>query len=116
MLTYQVKPKVRLMKQLNSDSGGARLTCLATGFYPRHINVTLMKDGQGVPEDLITTGDLLPNADGTYQLRKTVEISAEELQQKHNFKCTAMHLSQDNKMNVYWGTDAFLCSLAVSSF
>ncbi|KAK2840682.1 hypothetical protein Q7C36_012261 [Tachysurus vachellii] len=98
----KVKPKVRLMKQLNSDSGGARLTCLATGFYPRHINVTLLKDGQGVPEDLITTGDLLPNADGTYQMRKTVEISAEELQQKHNYTCTATHLSQDNKMNVYW--------------
>ncbi|KAF4070711.1 hypothetical protein AMELA_G00288770 [Ameiurus melas] len=76
----KVKPRVRLMKQqLNPHSGGARLTCLATGFYPRHINMTLLKDGQGMPEHLFTVDDLLPNADGTYQMRKTVEISEEEL-------------------------------------
>ncbi|MCJ8735375.1 hypothetical protein PDJAM_G00246180 [Pangasius djambal] len=98
----KVKPRVRLMKQFNSHSGGARLTCLATGFYPRHINMTLLKDGQGIPEHLVTVKDLLPNGDGTYQMRKTVEISEEELQQKHNYTCTAMHLSQDNKMDVYW--------------
>ncbi|XP_060787262.1 major histocompatibility complex class I-related gene protein-like isoform X2 [Neoarius graeffei] len=98
----KVKLRVRLMKQLDSRSGVARLTCLATGFYPRHINMTLLKDGQGMPEHLITMGDLLPNGDGTYQMRKTVEISKEELEQKHNYTCTATHLSQDNKMDVYW--------------
>lgn len=91
------------------------MTCLATGFYPRHINVTLLKDGQALPEHLVTVGDLLPNTDGTYQMRKTVEISEEELQQKHNYTCTATHLSQDNKMDVYWGTATSLCSVAVSS-
>ncbi|XP_017322346.1 hereditary hemochromatosis protein homolog [Ictalurus punctatus] len=99
----KVKPRVRLMKQqFNSQSGGARLTCLATGFYPRHINMTLLKDGQGIPEHLFTVDNLLPNTDGTYQMRKTVEISEEELQQKHNYTCTATHLDQDNKMDVYW--------------
>ncbi|KAF4070131.1 hypothetical protein AMELA_G00297540 [Ameiurus melas] len=99
----KVKPRVRLMKQqLNPHSRGARLTCLATGFYPRHINMTLLKDGQGMPEHLFTVDDLLPNADGTYQMRKIVEISEEELQQKHNYTCTATHLSRENKMDVYW--------------
>lgn len=112
----QVKPRVRLMKQqFNSQSGGARLTCLATGFYPRHINMTLLKDGQGIPEHLFTVDNLLPNTDGTYQMRKTVEISEEELQQKHNYTCTATHLDQDNKMDVYWGTATSLYSVAVIS-
>lgn len=100
------------MKQLNSQSGVARLTCLATGFYPRHINVTLLQDGQVVPEHLVTVGDLLPNADGTYQIRKTVEITEEELQQKHNYTCTAVHLVQDNSMDVYWGTVTSVCLTA----
>lgn len=103
------------MKRFNSRSRGARLTCLATGFYPQHVNVTLLKDGQGMPEHLVTVQDLLPNGDGTYQMRKTVEISEEELQQKHNYTCTATHLSQDNKMDVYWGTATQLCPVAVSS-
>ncbi|KAF4070217.1 hypothetical protein AMELA_G00289020 [Ameiurus melas] len=64
--------------------------------------MTLLKDGQGMPEHLFTVDDLLPNADGTYQMRKTVEISEEELQQKHNYICTATHLSRENKMDVYW--------------
>ncbi|XP_046727073.1 T-cell surface glycoprotein CD1b-3-like isoform X2 [Silurus meridionalis] len=98
----KVKPRLRLLKQLNSQSGAFRLTCLATGFYPRHVNVMLLKDNQSMPEHLFTVQGPLPNADGTYQIRKTIEISEDELQQQHNFTCMATHLSQDNKMDVYW--------------
>ncbi|KAL2092314.1 hypothetical protein ACEWY4_012112 [Coilia grayii] len=43
-------------------------------------------------------GELLPNGDGTYQMRKSLEVSADELQQ-HHYTCTAEHLSQDNKLD-----------------
>ncbi|XP_051741120.1 major histocompatibility complex class I-related gene protein-like [Ctenopharyngodon idella] len=71
----KVKPKVRLLKK--ELSSGFRVSCLATGFYPRHINLTLFRDGQPVSDHEITGGDLLPNGDGTYQLRKSLEISAD---------------------------------------
>ncbi|KAK7121712.1 hypothetical protein R3I93_022710 [Phoxinus phoxinus] len=92
----KVKPRVRLIQNTNSDSGGFRVSCLATGFYPRHINLTLFRDGQPVSDHEITGGDLLPNGDGTYQMRKSLEISAD----KHTYSCSATHLSLDNKLHV----------------
>ncbi|XP_048015341.1 major histocompatibility complex class I-related gene protein-like isoform X1 [Megalobrama amblycephala] len=92
----KVKPRVRLIQKANSDSGGFRVSCLATGFYPRHINLTLFRDGQPVSDHEITGGDLLPNGDGTYQMRKSLEISAD----KHKYTCSATHLSLDNKLDV----------------
>lgn len=90
-----LKPRVRLMQKANSDSGGFLVSCLATGFYPRHINLTLFRDGQPVADHEITGGDQLPNGDGTYQMRKSLEISAAD---KHKYTCSATHLSLDNKL------------------
>ncbi|XP_067236040.1 major histocompatibility complex class I-related gene protein-like isoform X2 [Chanodichthys erythropterus] len=87
-------PNIRFFQKSNSDSGGFRVSCLATGFYPRHINLTLFRDGQPVSDHEITGGDLLPNGDGTYQMRKSLEISAD----KHKYTCSATHLSLDNKL------------------
>ncbi|XP_051979178.1 MHC class I polypeptide-related sequence A-like isoform X2 [Xyrauchen texanus] len=97
----KMKPRLRLITKANTDSGGSQVSCLATGFYPRHINLTLFKDGQPVSDRKITGGDLLPNGDGTYQMRKTLEISAEEQREKHRYTCSATHSSLDNKLDVY---------------
>ncbi|XP_030621688.1 major histocompatibility complex class I-related gene protein-like [Chanos chanos] len=101
----KVKPRVRLLKKILTDSGGILVTCLATGFYPRHINLTLFRDGQSVSEDQITGGILLPNGDGTYQMRKNLEISEEELRVKYNYTCMVTHLSLDNKLNISFDYD-----------
>ncbi|XP_076126816.1 HLA class I histocompatibility antigen, A alpha chain-like [Alosa pseudoharengus] len=95
----KINPRVRLLQKTLSDSAGALLTCLATGFYPRHINLTLLRDGQPVSDHQITGGELLPNGDETYQMRKSLEVSAEELQH-HHYTCTAEHLSLDNKLDI----------------
>ncbi|XP_057199294.1 hereditary hemochromatosis protein homolog isoform X2 [Triplophysa rosa] len=95
----KVKPTVRLLHKAKSVSGGSRMICLATGFYPRHIDLTLFRDGQPVADHEITGGDLLPNDDGTYQMKKILEISEEEQREKHKYTCTATHVSLDNKLN-----------------
>ncbi|XP_076126818.1 IgG receptor FcRn large subunit p51-like [Alosa pseudoharengus] len=95
----KMKPRVRLLLNTHPDSGGAKITCLATDFYPRHINLTLLRDGQSVSDHQITGGELLPNGDETYQMRKSLEVSAEELQH-HHYTCTAEHLSLDNKLDI----------------
>ncbi|KTF85217.1 hypothetical protein cypCar_00014761, partial [Cyprinus carpio] len=60
-----LKPRVRLVRKRLPDSHRLQISCLATGFYPRHINLTLFRDGQPVDDDQITGGEILPNGDGT---------------------------------------------------
>lgn len=99
-----MKPRVRLVRKILADSGGEKISCLATGFYPRHINLTLLRNGK--PVDIqITGGELLPNGDGTYQMRKGLEIPAEELRHNYIYSCTVTHLSLDNKLDVKIGNN-----------
>uniref|UniRef100_A0AAZ3R4Z4 Ig-like domain-containing protein n=1 Tax=Oncorhynchus tshawytscha TaxID=74940 RepID=A0AAZ3R4Z4_ONCTS len=100
----KVPPRLRLIKK--EVSGGFQVSCLAFGFYPRHINMTLLRDGQPVAEQELTGGEVLPSGDGTYQLRKSLEVSTEELKKRHNYTCTASHLSLDNKLDVSWESGA----------
>ncbi|KAK2898768.1 hypothetical protein Q8A67_010186 [Cirrhinus molitorella] len=95
-----VKPRVRLTRKMLPDSQGFQIGCLATGFYPRHINLTLFKDGHPVDDDQITGGEILPNGDGTYQMRKSLVISGEELSEGHKYNCTMKHLNLDNKLDI----------------
>uniref|UniRef100_A0A672ZVW6 Hereditary hemochromatosis protein homolog n=1 Tax=Sphaeramia orbicularis TaxID=375764 RepID=A0A672ZVW6_9TELE len=100
LVMRRVRPRVHfLMKQV---VGGAQLTCLATDFYPRHINLTLLRNGQAVDEDQLTGGTVLPNGNGLYQVKKTLTVSVEELRLKHNYTCVASHLSLDNRLQVSW--------------
>uniref|UniRef100_A0A8C1QP34 Ig-like domain-containing protein n=1 Tax=Cyprinus carpio TaxID=7962 RepID=A0A8C1QP34_CYPCA len=98
----EVKPRVRLMRKTLSDSQGLQISCLATGFYPRHINLTLFRDGQPVEDDLITGGEILPNGDGTYQMRKSLVSSEEELREEHKYNCTMKHLNLETKLDIQY--------------
>ncbi len=88
-----------------TDSQSVRISCLATGFYPRHINLTLFRDDQPVDDDQITGGEILPNGDGTYQMRKSLVISEEELHEGHKYNCTTKRLSLDNKLDIAFGKE-----------
>lgn len=100
LVMRRVRPRVRFItKQV---VGGARVTCLATDFYPRHINLTLLRDGTTVDEDELTGGSVLPNGNGLYQVRKTLMVGDKELQRKHNYTCSTSHLSSDNRLEVSW--------------
>ncbi|KAL0185790.1 hypothetical protein M9458_017460, partial [Cirrhinus mrigala] len=88
------------MRKTLPDSQGLQISCLATGFYPRHINLTLFRDGQPVDDDQMTGGEILPNGDGTYQMRKSLVISEEELREGHKYNCTMKHLNLDNKLDI----------------
>ncbi|XP_066505715.1 major histocompatibility complex class I-related gene protein-like [Hoplias malabaricus] len=96
----KVKPRVRLIQKKRSVSGWDGVSCLATGFYPRHINLTILRDGEPVPERLTTGGELLPNGDGTYQMKINLELRGEDLKQSV-FTCSVTHLGLDNKLDVH---------------
>uniref|UniRef100_A0A8C1X142 Ig-like domain-containing protein n=1 Tax=Cyprinus carpio TaxID=7962 RepID=A0A8C1X142_CYPCA len=101
----KVKPRVRLVRKRLPDSHRLQISCLATGFYPRHINLTLFRDGQPVDDDQITGGEILSNGDGTYQMRKSLVISEEDLREEHKYNCTMKHLNLDNKLDITFGKE-----------
>ncbi|XP_061574067.1 hereditary hemochromatosis protein homolog [Cololabis saira] len=105
LVMRRVRPRLRLLSQ--PGVGGAQITCLATDFYPRHINLTLLRDGEPVNEEEMTVGSVLPNGNGLYQLRKTLMVDEEELQRKHKYTCAASHLSLDNRLDVSWRAESF---------
>ncbi|XP_061574560.1 LOW QUALITY PROTEIN: T-cell surface glycoprotein CD1b-like [Cololabis saira] len=98
LVMRRVRPRLRLLSKPGGGGGGAQITCLATDFYPRHINLTLLRDGEPVDENQMTVGSVLPNGNGLYQLRKTLMVDEEELQRKHKYTCAASHLSLDNRL------------------
>ncbi|KAJ8384978.1 hypothetical protein AAFF_G00196440 [Aldrovandia affinis] len=113
----KVRPRVRVMQKARRVPGGVQVSCLATGFYPRHINMTLLRDGHNIPEEELIMGELLPNGDGTYQQRRTLSISDEERQERHNYTCTVTHTSLGNKLDISWepgpGPDTTFIAAAV---
>uniref|UniRef100_A0A8C9SXG8 Ig-like domain-containing protein n=1 Tax=Scleropages formosus TaxID=113540 RepID=A0A8C9SXG8_SCLFO len=106
---FAVRPRVRVMRKANVASGKMNIVCLATGFYPRHIKMTLLRDERAVPDEELTAGEVFPNGDGTYQLRRSLALSEEEQRKKHVYTCTVTHLSLDNKLDVRWGMTHVEC-------
>lgn len=66
------------------------LTCLATGFYPKDVQMLVRKSRTALPEHLVTSSGVRANGDGTHQLRKSVEILEEE---KTLYDCYVSHSS-----------------------
>ncbi|KAI1883750.1 hypothetical protein AGOR_G00234760 [Albula goreensis] len=114
ILKRRVFPRVRVFQKESGEAGGGEVTCLATGFYPRHIELTLLRDGHPVPDQELISGDTLPNGDGTYQKRRSLSVSAQELRERHRYTCTVRHVSVDNKLDITWeshpGPDTALIS------
>uniref|UniRef100_A0A673MM46 Ig-like domain-containing protein n=1 Tax=Sinocyclocheilus rhinocerous TaxID=307959 RepID=A0A673MM46_9TELE len=104
-LVFRLKPRVRLLKKVLAASHEVQITCLVTGFYPRDIDLTLVRDGQAAVDGKITGGNLLPNGDGTYQIRKSLLISVKELHGRHNYSCAINHPSLNNTLDIMFGTE-----------
>ncbi|XP_067834108.1 major histocompatibility complex class I-related gene protein-like [Heptranchias perlo] len=84
-----VTPQVFLSVDKASDTKPAQLSCLVTGFYPRDIELTLLRNGRPI-SDTDSTG-ILPNHDGTYQIKRWVEIGPED---GATYSCQVDHSSK----------------------
>uniref|UniRef100_W5KLT2 Ig-like domain-containing protein n=1 Tax=Astyanax mexicanus TaxID=7994 RepID=W5KLT2_ASTMX len=82
------------------DSRKLTLTCLATGFYPKDVVMSVRKFGTSFPEHLITSSAVRPNGDETYQLRKSVEINGDD---PADFDCCVNHITLKEPIVVRWG-------------
>ncbi|KAK6470021.1 BOLA class I histocompatibility antigen [Huso huso] len=115
-LKRRVRPKVRLLEKKAVQPAGSEVTCHVTGFYPREVEVIWLRDGQGPLEEGVWSGEVLPNMDGTYQVRKTLTVSPEE-QERHRYTCQVDHASLEEKIEKEWGTGShtgIICGVVVS--
>ncbi|NP_001166325.1 T-cell surface glycoprotein CD1c2 precursor [Cavia porcellus] len=110
-LQRQVRPEVWLSSSPNLEPGRLLLACHVSGFYPKPIWVMWMR---GAQEQLETKqGDILPHADGTWYLRVTLNVVAEEAA---GLSCRVRHSSlRDQDIILYWGhgLSVILIALAV---
>ncbi|XP_036436970.1 class I histocompatibility antigen, Gogo-B*0103 alpha chain-like [Colossoma macropomum] len=88
------------VKKSVTDSTKLTLTCLATGFYPKDVEITLRKFTTSLPEHLLTSSGVRPNDDGTYQLRKSVEIQEDDTA---DYYCYVNHSSLGEPVIKKWG-------------
>nr|XP_014346882.1 PREDICTED: class I histocompatibility antigen, F10 alpha chain-like [Latimeria chalumnae] len=97
-LERKVRPQVKLSDRPGSEKNSIVLTCMVTGFHPRAIDVTWIRDGETRMDNAHTDG-ILPNEDGTYQIKKTIEIGSDD---KRSYACEVDHGSLNPKLNVVW--------------
>ncbi|XP_066524805.1 H-2 class I histocompatibility antigen, alpha chain-like [Hoplias malabaricus] len=82
-----------------TESSRLTLTCLATGFYPKDLKMRLRRFTTSLPDHLLTSSGVRPNGDGTYQLRKSVDVQEED---RAGYDCYVEHSSFNGSMIKPW--------------
>ncbi|KAG9281386.1 H-2 class I histocompatibility antigen, Q9 alpha chain-like, partial [Astyanax mexicanus] len=101
VVLFSAPPDVHAFaKQSVKDPKKVSLTCLITGFYPKDVKLSVRKFGTSIPEHLIISSGIRPNDDGTYQLRKSVEISGDD---PADYDCYVSHSSLTEPVMKKWG-------------
>uniref|UniRef100_A0A8C0H252 Ig-like domain-containing protein n=1 Tax=Chelonoidis abingdonii TaxID=106734 RepID=A0A8C0H252_CHEAB len=93
--TLQRKGK---MGDMSSHDGLTTLSCTISGFYPRDITVTWLKNGESRQQETYSEG-ILPSGDGTYQTWVTMEIDPKI---KAHYSCHVEHESLLEPFSVPW--------------
>ncbi len=92
-------PDVHVFVRKDPDDQNKQvLICLATGFYPRDIemNIRLYRN---IIKDQTSSG-IRPNDDGSFQMRTSVEIDRNH---KEFYDCFVIHSSLTEPTVVEWG-------------
>ncbi|XP_043073404.1 H-2 class I histocompatibility antigen, Q10 alpha chain-like isoform X2 [Puntigrus tetrazona] len=88
-LSKHSPPEVHVFAiKCKSDNTKLKLTCHATGFYPKDVTLLIRKYRTSLPEDEIDSSGVRPNHDGTFQWRKSVIILENE---KADYDCFVFH-------------------------
>ncbi|XP_072406414.1 class I histocompatibility antigen, F10 alpha chain-like isoform X2 [Chiloscyllium punctatum] len=93
-LSRKISPEVSLIAK---DGHHWFLHCIVIGFYPQSINVTWLKNGKHADET--TSTGLLPNEDGTFQLKTTLQFDPYDGNQ---YACHIEHSSIPGGKTVLW--------------
>uniref|UniRef100_A0A8C3S6Q3 Ig-like domain-containing protein n=1 Tax=Chelydra serpentina TaxID=8475 RepID=A0A8C3S6Q3_CHESE len=98
ILQRKERPTARVSDRSSHD-GLTTLSCKVSGFYPRDITVTWLKNGESRQQDTYSEG-ILPSGDGTYQTWVTMEIDPKITA---HYSCHVEHESLLEPLSVSWG-------------
>ncbi|KAL1246704.1 hypothetical protein QQF64_034365, partial [Cirrhinus molitorella] len=97
-------PDVHVFTKISSsDKTKLKLTCMATGFYPRDVTLGIRKYNISLPEYEVESTGIRPNHDGTFQMRKSVEINNDE-----EADCFVFHKTLEKPMIIRWDKESVL--------
>ncbi|XP_073691644.1 uncharacterized protein [Garra rufa] len=100
-LRHGSSPAVHVFaKRSIKDKSKLKLTCIATGFNPRDVTLGIRKSHASLPEDEVESTGIRPNHDGTFQMKKSVEIQEDE---KAEYNCFVSHRTLKEPIIVTWG-------------
>ncbi|XP_076849343.1 zinc-alpha-2-glycoprotein-like isoform X2 [Brachyhypopomus gauderio] len=101
----QTVPQVHIFKHRSLINSREILCCHVTGFYPKAVQVKWLRpDGLSLV-DGVSSGEVLPNEDGSYQLRSSLQLPEEP---QSSYSCVVLHSSVTGNITVTWGTESTL--------
>lgn len=100
---FPVHPTARVSDRSSHD-GLTTLSCKVSGFYPRDITVTWLRNGESRQQETYSEG-ILPSGDGTYQTWVTMEIDPKI---KAHYSCHVEHEGLLEPLSVSWSKE-FVC-------
>ncbi|XP_073498030.1 class I histocompatibility antigen, F10 alpha chain-like isoform X2 [Phyllobates terribilis] len=95
-LERRVRPQVKVSGQEKGDT--MKLHCQVYGFHPRAVDVKWMKNGGDKVYSYETT-PVLPNPDGTYQIRVSAKVTPKE---GDSYSCYVDHITLEEALLVQW--------------
>ncbi|XP_051745351.1 H-2 class I histocompatibility antigen, Q10 alpha chain-like isoform X2 [Ctenopharyngodon idella] len=81
------------------DKTKLKLTCVATDFYHKDVMMNIRKYRTSLPEDEIKSTGIRPNHDGSFQMRKSVEIKEDK---KAEYDCFVAHRTLNKPIIIKW--------------
>ncbi|CAJ1082863.1 MHC class I antigen [Xyrichtys novacula] len=99
-LERSIPPTVHVFAKNAKVKTNVVLTCFATGFLPKDIEMRIKMDGLPLTKkDGITSSGSLPNHDDTFQRRDSIEIKREELA---DYTCEVWHRASGYMVTRTW--------------
>ncbi|XP_073538452.1 class I histocompatibility antigen, F10 alpha chain-like [Phyllobates terribilis] len=95
-LERRVRPQVKVSAQEKGDT--MKLHCQVYGFHPRAVDVKWMKNKEDEVPSYETT-HVLPNPDGTYQIRVSAEVTPKD---GDRYSCYVDHSSLEKALYTVW--------------
>ncbi|XP_016102560.1 zinc-alpha-2-glycoprotein-like, partial [Sinocyclocheilus grahami] len=103
--TQKNSPDVRVFaRRTPDDRSKLVLSCLATGFYPRDIEMNIRLNRINIESQ--TSSGIRSNDDETFQIRSSVEIDRKD---KGSYDCLVIHSSRTEPVSVEWDGTCFDC-------
>ena len=89
--------KIHLFAKDGQSSDTMKLTCMATGLYSKNTEISILKSGWSVAKGY--PHDFLPNDDGTYQIRLSVDAKKSEID---DYGCEVNQGDQKTRLVAQW--------------